>query len=361
MLLWVTVLAVAGAAVALFERRLRSRHLLATLAAQAAIGLGFYAFLLFASNPFERLDPGAGRGQRAQPAAPGPGPRLPSADPLFRLCRHLDRFLLRGRRAGHARCRPGLRAGDAALGARRLDLPHARHHRRLLLGLLRARLGRLVVLGSGRERLADAVAGGDRLAPFGDACSRPATALRAWTVMLAVVAFSMSMVGTFLVRSGILTSVHAFAVDPRRGTFILVLLAIYIGGALTLFAPAGRHGEGGLDLRAGQPRRRAGRQQSAAVGGARHRPDRHALSAGRSRRCGEKRLGRPALFQPRRRAARAAAGRRHGGGAAAALAARPAAGAGGRGWRCRSLLAARGLARCSCCSRRASASCRSSA
>ena len=60
--------------------------------------------------------------------------------------------------------------------------------------------------------------------------------LRAWTMMLALVAFSMSMVGTFLVRSGILTSVHAFAVDPTRGTFILALLALYIGGALTLFA-----------------------------------------------------------------------------------------------------------------------------
>jgi cytochrome c-type biogenesis protein CcmF len=60
--------------------------------------------------------------------------------------------------------------------------------------------------------------------------------LRAWTVMLAVVAFSMSMLGTFLVRSGILTSVHAFAVDPERGAFILALLAIYIGGALALFA-----------------------------------------------------------------------------------------------------------------------------
>jgi cytochrome c-type biogenesis protein CcmF len=60
-------------------------------------------------------------------------------------------------------------------------------------------------------------------------------ALRAWTIMLAVVAFSMSMVGTFLVRSGILTSVHAFAVDPQRGTFILALLVIYIGGALALF------------------------------------------------------------------------------------------------------------------------------
>ena len=61
-------------------------------------------------------------------------------------------------------------------------------------------------------------------------------ALRTWTIMLGVVAFSMSMLGTFLVRSGVLTSVHAFAVDPERGTFILALLAIYIGGALLLFA-----------------------------------------------------------------------------------------------------------------------------
>jgi len=60
--------------------------------------------------------------------------------------------------------------------------------------------------------------------------------LRAWTVMLAMVAFSMSMVGTFLVRSGILTSVHAFAVDPRRGTFLLALLALYVGAAFVLFA-----------------------------------------------------------------------------------------------------------------------------
>ncbi|HMN54235.1 MAG TPA: cytochrome c-type biogenesis CcmF C-terminal domain-containing protein, partial [Sphingopyxis sp.] len=61
-------------------------------------------------------------------------------------------------------------------------------------------------------------------------------ALRAWTVMLAVIAFSMSMVGTFIVRSGLLTSVHSFAVDPERGTFLLALMFIYIGGALTLFA-----------------------------------------------------------------------------------------------------------------------------
>src|SRR5213082_530638 len=61
-------------------------------------------------------------------------------------------------------------------------------------------------------------------------------ALKAWTMMLAVIAFSMSMVGTFLVRSGILTSVHAFAIDPERGSFLLVLLALYVGAAFILFA-----------------------------------------------------------------------------------------------------------------------------
>jgi cytochrome c-type biogenesis protein CcmF len=64
-------------------------------------------------------------------------------------------------------------------------------------------------------------------------------ALKAWTMMLAVIAFSMSMVGTFLVRSGILTSVHAFAIDPERGTFLLALLALYVGAAFTLFALRG--------------------------------------------------------------------------------------------------------------------------
>jgi len=64
-------------------------------------------------------------------------------------------------------------------------------------------------------------------------------ALKAWTMMLAVIAFSMSMVGTFLVRSGVLTSVHAFAIDPERGTFLLALLAIYVGAAFVLFALRG--------------------------------------------------------------------------------------------------------------------------
>ena len=99
MLLWVTVLAALAAMIALFERRLRQPTLIATLAAQAAIGLGFYAFLLFASNPFKRLSPVPVEGNGFNALLQDPRPRLPSADPLFRLCRHLGRFLLRGRRA----------------------------------------------------------------------------------------------------------------------------------------------------------------------------------------------------------------------------------------------------------------------
>ena len=93
------------------------------------IALGFYAFLLFSSNPFARIDPGAGGWQRIEPAAAGPRFGVPPADALCRLCRHLDRLLLRGRGAGDARRRAGLCARDAALGARRLDFPDARHHR----------------------------------------------------------------------------------------------------------------------------------------------------------------------------------------------------------------------------------------
>jgi cytochrome c-type biogenesis protein CcmF len=103
MLLWVMVLGVAGGAVAFLERRLNERTLLATLTAQAAIGLGFYAFLLLASNPFERLNPAPAQGQGLNPLLQDPGPRLPSAHALHRLCRHLDRLFLRGRCARHAR------------------------------------------------------------------------------------------------------------------------------------------------------------------------------------------------------------------------------------------------------------------
>ena len=95
-----------------------------------------------------------------------------------------------------------------------------RHRARQLVGVLRTRLGRLVVLGSGRERVLHAVARRHRADPFAGG-HRKARRFKSWTVLLAICAFSLSLLGTFLVRSGVLTSVHAFATDPARGMFIL--------------------------------------------------------------------------------------------------------------------------------------------
>ena len=166
MLLWVTVLAVAGAFFALLSRRTSERTLIAALGAQAALALGFYAFLLIASNPFARLIPAPLEGRGLNPLLQDPGfafhpPTLYLGYVGLSVAFSLAVGALL---TGEVDC--AARPGDAAVGARRVDLADARDHRRQLLGLLRAGLGRLVVLGPGRERLADAVAGGDGAAPF---------------------------------------------------------------------------------------------------------------------------------------------------------------------------------------------------
>ena len=124
-----------------------------------------------------------------------------------------------------------------ALGApvdhRGLGVPHARHRAGQLVGLLRTRLGRLVVLGSGRERLVHAVAGRHGPDPLAGG-HRKARQLPRLDLLLSIFAFSLSLLGTFLVRSGVLTSVHAFATDPERGLFILVFLGVVVGGSLLL-------------------------------------------------------------------------------------------------------------------------------
>jgi len=234
MLMWVTILAVAGGAVALFERRLNERTLIATLAAQAAIGLGFYAFLLFASNPFARLDPAPVEGQGLNPLLQDPG-----------LAFHPPTLYL-----GYVGLSVAFSFAVGALITRDVGAAFAKAMRPwvlgawilLTLGITAGSYWAYYELGWGGWWFWDPVENAS-LMPWLAATAllhsvtvlATREGLRAWTVMLAVVAFSMSMVGTFLVRSGILTSVHAFAVDPRRGTFILALLAIYIGGALALF------------------------------------------------------------------------------------------------------------------------------
>jgi len=235
MLLWVTVLAMAGAAVAWLERRLPERTLIATLAAQAAIALGFYAFLLFASNPFERLNPAPADGNGLNPLLQDPG-----------LAFHPPTLYL-----GYVGISVAFSFAVGALVTRDVGPLFARAMRPwvlgawvfLTLGITAGSYWAYYELGWGGWWFWDPVENAS-LMPWlaATALLHSVTVLatrgglRAWTIMLAVIAFSMSMVGTFLVRSGILTSVHSFAVDPSRGLFILILLGLYIGGALTLFA-----------------------------------------------------------------------------------------------------------------------------
>ena len=235
MLLWVTILGLAGAAVARFERRLDERTLIATLGAQGLIALGFYAFLLFSSNPFARLDPGPRDGAGLNPLLQDPG-----------LAFHPPTLY-----AGYVGLSVAFSFAVGALVTRDVGRDFARAMRPwvlgawifLTLGITAGSYWAYYELGWGGWWFWDPVENAS-LMPWLAATAllhsvtvlATRDGLRAWTVMLAVVAFSMSMLGTFLVRSGILTSVHAFAVDPERGSFILALLVLYIGGALALFA-----------------------------------------------------------------------------------------------------------------------------
>ena len=235
MLLWVTVLAIAGAVVALFERHLDERSLGATLAAQAALALGFFAFLLFASNPFARLNPAPSAGRGLNPLLQDPGLAFHPPTLYF----------------GYVGLSVAFSLAVGALVTRQVGPALARAMRPwvlaawvlLTLGITAGSYWAYYELGWGGWWFWDPVENAS-LMPWLAATAllhslnvlAARGGLRAWTMMLALVAFSMSMVGTFLVRSGVLTSVHAFAVDPTRGSFILVLLTLYIGAALTLFA-----------------------------------------------------------------------------------------------------------------------------
>ena len=234
MLLWLTILGFAGACIGLFEKRLDVRTLTATLVAQASLALGFFAFLLFVSNPFKRIP--------AQPDGMGLNPLLQDAGLAF----HPPTLYI-----GYVGLSVAFSFAVGALITRDVGPAFARAMRPwvlgswifLTLGITAGSYWAYYELGWGGWWFWDPVENAS-LMPWLAATallhsvSVTATrdALRAWTVMLAVVGFSMSMVGTFLVRSGLLTSVHSFATDPARGTFILALLALYIGGALLLFA-----------------------------------------------------------------------------------------------------------------------------
>ena len=238
MLLWVTVLSIAGACLGLFSRRISERTLVAALGSQAALALGFYAFLLAASNPFARLDPAPLEGRGFNPLLQDPG-----------LAFHPPTLYL-----GYVGLSVAFSLAVGALLTSEVDSRLARAMRPwvlaawifLTLGITAGSYWAYYELGWGGWWFWDPVENAS-LMPWLAATAllhsinvlAARGALKAWTMMLAVIAFSMSMVGTFLVRSGILTSVHAFAIDPQRGTFLLVLLAIYVGAAFTLFAIRG--------------------------------------------------------------------------------------------------------------------------
>jgi cytochrome c-type biogenesis protein CcmF len=235
MLLWLAILGLSGAGVALFERRLEKRTLTATLVAQATVSLGFFAFLLFVSNPFARLNPAPLEGNGLNPLLQDPGLAFHPPTLYF----------------GYVGLSVAFSFAVGALITRNVGPAFARAMRPwvigswifLTLGIVAGSYWAYYELGWGGWWFWDPVENAS-LMPWLAATalmhsvSVTATrdALRAWTVMLAVVGFSMSMIGTFLVRSGLLTSVHAFAVDPARGSFILALLLVYVGGALALFA-----------------------------------------------------------------------------------------------------------------------------
>jgi cytochrome c-type biogenesis protein CcmF len=235
MLLWVTILGLSGAVLALLARRIDRQTLIWALGAQGALALGFYAFLLIASNPFARLGPPALEGRGLNPLLQDPG-----------LAFHPPTLYL-----GYVGLSVAFSLAVGALMTGRVDQALARAMRPwvlgawifLTLGITAGSYWAYYELGWGGWWFWDPVENAS-LMPWLAATAllhsvnvlAARGALRAWTMMLAVIAFSMSMVGTFLVRSGILTSVHAFAVDPERGTFILALLAIYVGAAFVLFA-----------------------------------------------------------------------------------------------------------------------------
>ena len=238
MLLWVTILAIAGMFVALFSRRTSERTLVAGLGSQAVLALGFYGFLLIASNPFARLFPAPPDGQGLNPLLQDPG-----------LAFHPPTLYL-----GYVGLSVAFSLAIGALLTGDVDSRLARAMRPwvlgawilLTLGITAGSYWAYYELGWGGYWFWDPVENAS-LMPWLAATAllhslnvlAARGALKAWTMMLAVIAFSMSMVGTFLVRSGVLTSVHAFAIDPERGTFLLLLLAIYVGAAFILFALRG--------------------------------------------------------------------------------------------------------------------------
>jgi cytochrome c-type biogenesis protein CcmF len=235
LVLWVLMLALFGAAVSLFGNNLPPTLRARVIGVQGMIGLGFLAFTIFTSNPFLRVDPAPIDGNDLNPLLQDPG--LAFHPPFLYL--------------GYVGFSVAYAFGVAALIEGRVDAAWARWVRpwtlvawiSLTLGIALGSWWAYYELGWGGWWFWDPVENASFM-PWltGTALLHSAivvekrNALKSWTILLAIITFSLSLLGTFIVRSGVLTSVHAFAVDPERGVFILALLVIATGGALALYA-----------------------------------------------------------------------------------------------------------------------------
>ena len=236
LLLWVLILSGWMAAVAVFSAQLPTVVLARVLSVMGLIAVGFLAFSLFTSNPFERLLPGIpADGNDLNPLLQDPG--LIIHPPLLYM--------------GYVGFSVAFAFAIAALLGGRLDAAWARWSRPwtnvawafLTLGIMLGSWWAYYELGWGGWWFWDPVENASFLPWLAGtalihslAVTEKRGLFKSWTVLLAIFAFSLSLLGTFLVRSGVLTSVHAFATDPARGLFILVFLALVVGGSLTLYA-----------------------------------------------------------------------------------------------------------------------------
>jgi cytochrome c-type biogenesis protein CcmF len=235
MLLWVLILSLFGAMVAAFGVNLPATLKALVLAVQSWIACAFYLFILLTSNPFLRLPQAPFEGRDLNPILQDIG--LAIHPPLLYL--------------GYVGFSIAFSFAIAALIEGRIDAAWARWVRPwtlaawtfLTVGIAMGSYWAYYTLGWGGFWFWDPVENAS-LMPWlaGTALLHSAVvmekrnALKIWTILLAILTFSLSLIGTFLVRSGVLTSVHAFATDPTRGVFILAILVLFIGGSLTLFA-----------------------------------------------------------------------------------------------------------------------------
>ncbi|WP_417724944.1 heme lyase CcmF/NrfE family subunit [Salipiger sp.] len=235
MLLWVLILALFGAMAAWFGGNLPPSLRARVLAVQAAVGVAFFAFILFTSNPFLRMAVPPFDGQDLNPLLQDPG--LAFHPPFLYL--------------GYVGLSICFSFAVAALIEGRVDAAWGRWVRPwtllswvfLTIGIALGSWWAYYELGWGGFWFWDPVENASFM-PWLLAAAllhsaivvEKREALKSWTILLAILAFGFSLIGTFIVRSGVLTSVHAFATDPARGVFILAILVIFTGGALTLFA-----------------------------------------------------------------------------------------------------------------------------